>query len=70
MKKESRKLSLNRETLAPMQRDDLGNVNGGVTPTTTVTTSSQICISAISVSVGSAIEASSDLFCKTRWCKK
>jgi hypothetical protein len=29
MKKESRKLNLNRETVAPMQSDDLANVNGG-----------------------------------------
>lgn len=68
MKKESRKLSLNRETLAPMQSDDLSHVNGGATPAT-VTASSQICISAVSVSVGSAIEATSQMFCKSRWCK-
>jgi hypothetical protein len=30
MKKQSRKLNLNRETLAPMQSDDLANVNGGM----------------------------------------
>jgi hypothetical protein len=29
MKKEARKLSLNRETLAPLQDDNLANVNGG-----------------------------------------
>jgi hypothetical protein len=47
MKKQSRKLNLNRETLAPLQCDDLANVNGGLltppptrttTRTTTVTT--------------------------------
>jgi hypothetical protein len=30
MKKGLRKLNLNRETLAPMQSDDLSNVNGGM----------------------------------------
>ena len=29
MKKHARKLNLNRETLAPMQSDELANVNGG-----------------------------------------
>ena len=32
-KPESRKLSLNRETLAPLQAEQLAEVNGGVTPT-------------------------------------
>jgi hypothetical protein len=36
MKKESRKLTLNRETLAPMQGDDLANVNGGAVETATI----------------------------------
>jgi hypothetical protein len=41
MKKQARKLNLNRETLAPLQRDDLANVNGGYLtppPTTRTTT--------------------------------
>jgi hypothetical protein len=42
MKKQSRKLSLNRETIAALQSDDLANVNGGVivpiTPTILRTT--------------------------------
>jgi hypothetical protein len=29
MKKQTRKLNLNRETLAPLQSEDLANVNGG-----------------------------------------
>jgi hypothetical protein len=66
MKKETRKLNLNRETLAPMQADDLSQVNGGATPAT-ITTSSQICISAASATVASAIEATSQMFCKSRF---
>jgi hypothetical protein len=69
MKKETRKLNLNRETLAPMQSDDLSQVNGGVTPATTVTTSSGVCISAASATVASAIEAASQMFCKSRFGK-
>jgi hypothetical protein len=48
MKKQTRKLNLNRETLAPLQRDELANVNGGeslpltstasLPPTNTITT--------------------------------
>jgi hypothetical protein len=68
MKKETRKLNLNRETLAPMQSDDLGQVNGGVTPAT-ITTSSGVCISAASATVASVIEATSQMFCKSRFGK-
>ena len=32
MKKESRKLNLNRETLVPLQATELADVNGGITP--------------------------------------
>lgn len=68
MKKAARKLHLNRETLTPMQKDELDHVNGGATPT--ITTSSQICISASSVIVSSLIETASQLFCKSRGCGK
>ena len=34
MKKESRKLNLNRETLMPMQSEELDGVAGGATPAT------------------------------------
>lgn len=37
MKKQTRKLMLNRETLAQLQTDDLANVNGGAVPTATST---------------------------------
>jgi hypothetical protein len=47
MKKESRKLNLNRETLATMQSDELEGVAGGSTPAT------------ISVAVSAASRASS-----------
>lgn len=60
MKKQSRKLDLNRETLLPLQHTDVDRVQGG--GTTTVTTSSQGCISAISAFSASLID--------TRWnCK-
>jgi replicative DNA helicase len=36
MKKESRKLQLNRETLITMQNDDLDLVYGGATPSTII----------------------------------
>jgi lactobin A/cerein 7B family class IIb bacteriocin len=66
MKKEARKLNLNRETLAPMQQQELETVNGGVTPAT-VTTSSAACISAASA-VGSAIVHTVGMAFETRWC--
>lgn len=47
MKKHNRqKLALHRETLVSLQRTDVDQVNGGAT--TTLATSSQACISAIS----------------------
>jgi hypothetical protein len=65
MKKESRKLSLDRETLMPMQSDQLSGVNGGITPTvTTVTTSSGAC----TVSIAASIETLSMALCMSRWC--
>jgi lactobin A/cerein 7B family class IIb bacteriocin len=67
MKKEARKLNLNRETLAPMQQQELQHVNGGVTPATTVTTSSAACISAASA-VGSAIVHTVGMAFESRWC--
>ncbi len=67
MKKESRKLNLNRETLTPLQADDLEKVNGGTSPATTVTTSSGPCIGAVSASVASVASAVSRYF-QTRGC--
>jgi hypothetical protein len=32
MKKQSRKLNLNRETLIPLQSSDIAAINGGATP--------------------------------------
>lgn len=52
MKKQSRKLNLNRETLIPLQADDMAAINGGITPT--ITTSSAPCTASIA-SVLSAI---------------
>lgn len=52
MKKQSRKLNLNRETLIPLQSDDLNAINGGITPT--IATSSMPC-AASAASVLSAI---------------
>ena len=62
MKKQSRKLNLNRETLISLQDGELDQVNGGVTPT--ITTSSAPCTASIA-SVLSAISQS----LQTRWCK-
>lgn len=36
MKKQSRKLNLNRETLMPLTNTDLNDVNGGATPAVTI----------------------------------
>ena len=52
MKKINKKLNLNRETLIPLQNDDLAAINGGITPT--ITTSSMPCTASIA-SVLSAI---------------
>jgi lactobin A/cerein 7B family class IIb bacteriocin len=68
MKKEARKLNLNRETLAPMQQEELTNINGGITPAT-VTTSSMACVSAASA-VGSAIIHTVSMAFESRWCGK
>jgi hypothetical protein len=66
MRKESRKLSLDRETLMPMQSDELAGVNGGITPTvTTVTTSSGGCTAIVAASIGTVSMA----FCASRWCR-
>jgi hypothetical protein len=45
MKKQSRKLNLNRETLIPLQADELAAINGGITPT--ITTSSAPCTASL-----------------------
>jgi hypothetical protein len=45
MKKTNRKLNLNRETLIPLQSDDLSAINGGITPT--ITTSSAPCTASL-----------------------
>ncbi len=52
MKKQSRKLSLNRETLISLQDGELEQINGGITPT--ITTSSMPCTASIA-SVLSAV---------------
>ncbi|MFN0248016.1 MAG: class I lanthipeptide, partial [Kofleriaceae bacterium] len=62
MKKTSRKLNLNRETLIPLQNDEMNAINGGATPT--ITTSSAACTASIA-SVLSAISQSLN----SRWCK-
>jgi hypothetical protein len=74
MKKESRKLNLNRETLATMQSDELEGVAGGSTPATisvAVTAasraSSQACIKASAESIASVASAIST-FLRTRRC--
>ena len=73
MKKESRKLNLNRETLMPMQSDELDGVNGGSTPAISVAVSaasrasSQACIKASAESLASLASAVSAFF-RTRGC--
>jgi hypothetical protein len=62
MKKINKKLNLNRETLIPLQSEEMSAINGGVTPT--ITTSSAPCTASIA-SVLSAISQS----LQTRWCK-
>lgn len=48
MKKQSRKLNLNRETLAPLQSAELSDVNGGASPAGALTTLwSQLCASLV-----------------------
>ena len=64
MKKESRKLQLNREQLMPMQGDELAAVNGGTSPVTTVTTSSGGCTATIAASITTVSMA----VCESRWC--
>lgn len=66
MKKEARKLSLNRETLAPMQNTELEQVHGGVTPTT-VTTSSAACSVAVSAVTYASFQTIGKAF-ESRWC--
>lgn len=67
MKKQSRKLNLNRETLTPMQGDDLDKVNGGITPT--VTTSSVAC-SAAGTAIATSIIHTVSMAFESRWCGK
>ena len=69
MKKESRKLNLNRETLAPLQADDLEKVNGGTSPATTITTSSMACVGASAASVASIADGVRRYF-QSRGCPK
>lgn len=59
MKKQTRKLNLNRETLIPLQSAELDQINGGATPT--ITTSSMPC----TASIASALSAISRIL-KTR----
>src|SRR5690606_33291162 len=74
MKKESRKLNLNRETLATMQSDQLEGVAGGATPSVVVSAisaasraSSQACIKASAESLASVASAISTYY-RTRKC--
>jgi hypothetical protein len=69
MKKASRKLNLNRETLIPLQPDELGNVNGGTSPATTITTSSAPCIETVSV-VSASIASAVSRYFQSRGCAK
>jgi hypothetical protein len=69
MKKESRKLNLNRETLIPLQGDDLDKVNGGTSPATTITTSSMPCLGASAASVASIADGVHRYF-QSRGCPK
>jgi hypothetical protein len=65
MKKHSRKLNLHRETLAPMQSDDLENVNGGQSqlsdpsltggPVSTLPTGSARCMSMSTAPTGTRL---------------
>lgn len=66
MKKEARKLSLNRETLAPMQNTELDHVNGGATPAT-ITTSSAACSAAVSAVTYASFQTVGMAF-ESRWC--
>ena len=74
MKKESRKLSLNRETLMPMQSNELDGVAGGATPATVSVAisaasraSSKACIEGASKATASILSAISSFF-NTRRC--
>jgi hypothetical protein len=62
MKKQSRKLNLNRETLIPLQNDEMSAINGGITPS--IATSSAPCAASVA-SLLSAISQSLN----SRWCK-
>ena len=55
MKNEARKLTLTRETLLPLQRTELGEVNGGVSPTVSVAVSASIRFCAAASRVVSAV---------------
>ncbi|MGE0395951.1 MAG: class IIb bacteriocin, lactobin A/cerein 7B family [Kofleriaceae bacterium] len=57
MKKINKKLNLNRETIATLQDNELEAINGGISPLTTVTTSSGPCTASIA-SVLSAVSMS------------
>jgi len=61
MKKENRKLNLNRETIMPLQDDFLSEVNGGTSPITTVTVSSGPCIAASIVTASQVITKTIDV---------
>ena len=58
MKKESRKLSLVRETLIALQDSDLRRVDGGFGETVDITTSSAACITAGSMIITKTIDVS------------
>jgi hypothetical protein len=61
MKKDTRKLNLNRETIMPLQSDELTEVNGGTSPATTVTVSSAPCIAASIVTASQIITKTIDV---------
>jgi len=64
MKTESRKLNLSRETVMPLQNDELELVNGGTLSIVvqSAVRSSQACIRAVSASVASVASAVSRYF--------
>jgi hypothetical protein len=65
MKKESRKLNLNRETLMPMQNHELEGVAGGATPATVVTSSAP-CSAIVSSLIATASQLWTAYMCPKR----
>ena len=63
MKIGTRKLTLQRETLAPLQREDLGDIHGGTTPATPglFSLSVRFCEQASAISLRACAAASASL---------